>query len=391
MGHVNTLFHQMLGVMPRLLVEKLTLAHQADHYVKHFTTWGHLVAMLFAQATGKDSLRDLEAAFNSHSSQLYHLGVGPICRSTLSDANTRRTYRIFEQLYLQLLGRFQNLMPKRRFKFKNPLFAFDSTFIDLCLSVFPWAVFRKRKGAIKLHFRLNQDSILPSLLVITHGKTHDIKVASELAKDLQPDSIITFDKGYMDFKFLFSLTERGVFFVTRARADQGYVVAGQQKPPENKNIISDQTVLLTSPKSKGHYPQPLRMVTIWDSEKNRTWIFLTNNFKLAAATIASIYKLRWQIEIFFKWIKNNLKIKSFLGTSKNAVMTQVWCAMIYYLILAYIKAQTRYSGSLHLLTEIVSGNLFQRISLLDILSLGKNHVHLTDPPDTAQLKLPLMI
>jgi len=263
----------MPGVIPRPLVEKLSRKHQADHYVKHFTTWDHLVTMLFAQATGKDSLRDLEAAFNSHSSQLYHLGVRPISRSTLSDANSRRPCRVFEQLYLQLPGRFQNLMPKRKFKFKNPFFAFDSTFIDLCLSLFPWAVFRKRKGAIKLHFRLNQDSILPSLLVITHGKTHDIKVASELAKGLQPDSIITFDKGYMDFNFLFSLTKRGIFFVTRAREDQGYVVAGQQQAPENKNTISDQIVLLTSPKSKEHYPQPLRLITIWDPGEKKNLDF----------------------------------------------------------------------------------------------------------------------
>ncbi len=229
MGHVNTVFHQILAEIPRALVEKVSRSHRADHYVKSFRTWDHLVAMLFAQATGKDSLRDLAAAFNAIPHQLYHLGVGLISRSTLADANTRRPSQLFEQLYLQLFTRFLALRPQRKFKFKNPFFAFDSTFIELCLAAFPWAKFRKRKGAIKLHFRLNQESILPSLLVVTHGKTHDLKAAPELAKDLQPDSIVTFDKGYMDFNFLFSLENRRITFVTRVRADQDYTVTGQQE------------------------------------------------------------------------------------------------------------------------------------------------------------------
>jgi hypothetical protein len=391
MGHVNTVFHQILAEIPRALVEKVSRSHQADHYVKSFTTWGHLVTMLFAQATGKDSLRDLEAAFNSNPHQLYHLGVGLISRSTLADANTRRPYQVFEQLYLQLFTRFLTLMPQRKFKFKNPFFSFDSTFIDLCLAAFPWAKFRKRKGAIKLHFRLNQESILPSLLVVTHGKTHDLKAAPELAKDLQPDSIVTFDKGYMDFNFLFSLENRRISFVTRVRADQDYTVIGQQEVLTNKNILADQTIVLNGPKSKESYPKTLRLVKIYDPERNKTLTFLTNNFKLAASTIAQIYKLRWQIEIFFKWIKQNLKIKSFLGTSRNAVMTQIWTAMIYYLILNFIKAQTRYSQSLHLLTEIFSLNLFRHVSILDLLSLDKNSLHILDPTPVTQLKLPLRL
>ncbi len=391
MGHVNTLFHQMLGVIPRSSVEKLSKQYQADYYVKDFRTWNHLVAMLFAQATGKDSLRDLEAAFNAQSQPLYHLGVKPIHRSTLADANERRNSKLFEQLYLDLLGRFQNLMPRRKFKFKNPFFVFDSTFIDLCLSLFPWAVFRKRKGAIKLHLRLDQDSLLPSVLVVTHGRINDVCVAPKLAEGISPDSIITFDRAYVSFNFLYSLTKRGIFFVTRAEANQDFVVVGQQPVPGRSNLVSDQIIRLAGPKSSRLYPEPLRLVTVFDPIKKQELRFLTNNFKFAASTIAQIYRLRWQIELFFKWLKQNLKIKSFLGDNQNAVCTQIWCAMIYYLVLAYIKAQTRFWGSLHTLTEILSVTLFQRISLLDILSLDARRLHHTDPPQDLQLNLPLVI
>lgn len=391
MGHVNTIFHQILSFIPRGQFNWLVEKFDADRYVKTFNAWAHLVAMLFAQSTGKESLRDIVAAFNSQAAKLYHLGVKPICKSTLADANSRRQWEIFQDIYLKLLNRFQHLRPGHPFKFKNPLFSIDSSVIDLCLSVFPWAKFRTRKGAVKIHCLIDHRGLLPEMIVLTDGKKHDVKVAPDLFKDLEPDSIISMDRAYIDFNLLYSLNKRGVWFVTRTKKNIDYTVIGQHEVPKKKNILSDKTIVLTGPKTGDLYPKKLRMVEIFDTKRKKRITFLTNNFKFAASTIADIYKSRWQIEIFFKWIKQNLKIKSFLGTSKNAVLIQIWIAIIYYLILSYIKAQSRYPKSLHLLTQIVSTSLFERANLFDLLFLDLNSIHRLKPPDTPQLKLPLML
>jgi len=391
MGHVNTVFHQILALIPRNKVDKLVEEHGGDHYVKRFDTWSHLVMMLFAQATGKDSLRDLEATYNAHQPRLYHLGAKPAPRSTLADANKRRPWQIFQELYSVLLERCRSLTPKHSFRFKNPLFTIDSTVIDLCLSVFPWAKFRKRKGAIKMHCRQDHSGLMPDIIIVTDGKRHDVKMAPHLTKDLIPDSIVSFDKAYIDFKWLNSLTNRGVFFVTRAKENLDYSVVGQHDEPEKNNIISDEIIKLNGPKSASLYPQELRLVKFRDYEKNKTYVFITNNFDLAASTIAAIYKARWMIELLFKWIKQNLKIKSFLGTSKNAVLTQIWAAMIYYMLLSYLKLQSRYKYSLHTLTEIIGATLFHRVSLFDLLSLNKNSLHKLDEDHTLQLLLPMRL
>jgi len=226
----------------------------------------------------------------------------------------------------------------------------DSTLIKLCLSVFPWASYRKRKGAMKLHTLLDHRGCLPSFLTITDGRTHDIRVVKDSSygfPQLLPDSIITVDRAYIDYNWLYSLTLSRVFFVTRAKSNLKYEVLGQQEVPQNKGVTSDETIRLTGYYQKQYYSKNLRLITFYDKEKDEELYFLTNNFKLAAATIADLYKHRWQIETFFKWIKQNLKIKTFLGTSPNAVMTQVWAAMIYYLLLAFIKFQTKYSYSMH--------------------------------------------
>jgi Transposase DDE domain/Domain of unknown function (DUF4372) len=391
MGHVNTIFHQILSFVRRNQFQALADQLEADRYVKNFNSWNHLVTMIFSQAADKDSLRDLEGAFNAQANSLYHLGAKPVHRSTISDANNRRPWQLFQQTYDHLLRRFQDLRPGHTFKFKNPLYSFDSTIVDLCLAMFDWAKFRARKGAVKMHYRLSHDGIIPEIMILTDGKKHDVKVAPQLAHDLKPDSIISFDRAYIDFKFLFSLTQRRIWFVTRAKKNLDYRVIGQHLPPKNKNVIADLVIQLQGPKTQELYPQNLRLIIFIDPIKNKRLVFITNNFQLAAATIAEIYKARWQIETFFKWIKQNLKLKSFMGTSKNAVLIQVWCALIYYLILAFIKAQSRYLGSLHLLTQIIGTTIFHRAPLLELLDLNANTINLIKQPPPLQMSLPLML
>jgi hypothetical protein len=336
--------------------------------VKTFTTWQQYITVLYSQIKQKDSLRDIETGLQAQSPRWYHLGLTGIHKSTLSDANTKRDYRIFEDTFYNLLARCKDLTPKHRFRFRNPLYTIDATTIDLCLSVFPWAKFRKTKGAIKMHCLYDHSGALPSFLTITDGKKHDVRVVKEHAFPLVPDSIVSIDKAYIDYKWLYSLDKKGIWFVTRAKSNIDSVVTGQH-PISGKGVLSDESISLQGPLTKTYYPKELRLIRYYDEERKKTLTFLTNNFKLAASTIAQIYKSRWQIELFFKWIKQNLKIKSFLGTSKNAVLTQVWIAMCYYLLLTYIKYQTKYGYSLLQLSRVIREMLFERKNLIDILTL----------------------
>jgi IS4 transposase len=275
---------------------------------------------------------------------------------------------MFEGLFYHLLARCKNLTPKHKFRFKNPLYTIDASTIDLCLSVFPWAKFRTTKGAIKLHCLYDHSGALPTFLTITDGKKHDVRVVKDNTFPLSPDSIVSIDKAYIDYKWLNSLDEQRVWFVTRAKTNIDYAVVGQH-PISSKRVLSDERIALQGVQTRSKYSKELRLIRYYDEERQKTLTFLTNNFKLAATTIAQIYKSRWQIELFFKWIKQNLKIKSFLGTSKNAVMTQIWVAMCYYLLLTYIKYQTKYSFSLLQLSRVIREMLFERKALIDILTL----------------------
>jgi hypothetical protein len=324
--------------------------------------------MLYSQITGKDSLRDIETGLQAQSTRWYHLGFGGVHRSTLADANAKRDYRVFEDTFYRLLDRCRDLTPKHRFRFKNPLYTIDATTIDLCLSMFPWARFRTTKGAIKLHCLYDHSGALPTFLIVTDGKKHDVRVVKEHNFPLTPDSIVSIDKAYIDFKWLYCLQKQGVWFVTRAKSNIDGAVVGQH-PVGAKGLLSDERIMLQGPRSRTLYPEQLRRIRYYDEARKKTLVFLTNNFNLAATTIAQIYKSRWQIELFFKWIKQNLKIKSFLGTSKNAVLTQVWIAMCYYLLLSYIKYQTKYGNSLLHLSRVIRETLFQRRNLIDILTL----------------------
>ena len=325
---------------------------------------------LYAQASGKNSLRDIETGLRVQQNSWYHLGLKNVARSTLAYANQKRDYHIYEDMFYQVLAKCKDVTPKHKFKFKNPLYTLDATVIDLCLSLFPWAKFRKRKGALKLHFLLDHQGQIPSFMVVTDAKQHEVKVARSLSLPLMLDSILAIDKAYIDFGWLYQLRNKGVYFVTRAKSNFKYQVIGQHKVNKKKGVICDEEIGLTGYNTAQKYPEKLRLITYYDQETKKLYRFLTNNFQLAAYTITQIYKARWQVELFFKWIKQHLKIKSFLGTSKNAVLTQIWTAMIYYLLLAYIKYQTKYRYTLLHLTRVIKESLFRKLSIIDLLTLS---------------------
>lgn len=360
----------MLNLLPKDRFEVNADKYQANRYTKHFTAWGQLVVNLYAQASNKKSLRDTETGFRVHQGCWYHLGLENVARSTISYANANRNSALYEDTFYDLLGRCRDVTPKHRFKFKNPLAALDATVIDLCLSMYPWAKFRKTKGALKIHSLLDYRGTIPSFLVITDAKQHEVKVAKESSLPLSSDSILAVDKAYIDFQWLYGLFTRGVYFVTRAKDNMKYQVVGQHKEIKNKAVLSDEIIRLVGPLTSKKYPEDLRLVTYYDEKENKILEFITNNFHLAAATIAAIYKARWEIEIFFRWIKQNLKIKTFLGTSRNAVLTQIWTAMIYYLLLAYIKYQTKYGYTLLYFTRVIREALFKRTDIIDLLNLS---------------------
>jgi len=384
MSHNNTLYNQILHLIPRHQFEGFVKRYRGDHYVKYFTCWQQFITLLYAQIKAKDSIRDIETSLRAQSSRWYHIGLKDIKRSTLSDANNQRDYRIYEDFFYNLLDRCKSITPKHKFRFQNPLYTLDATVIDLCLSLFPWAKFRKRKGALKLHYLYDHSGSIPSFLMVTDAKQHEVKVAKSQDLPLIPDSIISLDRAYIDYNWLYLLKKSGVSFVTRAKSNMKCEVIGQHTVDKKKGLLFDKVVCLTNFYQSQYYPEPLRLVGFKDPETKKKLIFLTNQFSLSAYTIAQIYKARWQIELFFKWIKQNLKIKSFLGTSKNAVLTQIWVAMCYYLVLSYIKYQTKYSYTLLELSRIFSEAIFDRISLIDLLSCKYYNISKIREPDIQQ-------
>jgi hypothetical protein len=368
----NTVFSQLLQLICQYRFKKSVDDHEGDKYTKRFSCWQQLLVLLFAQAKGYTSLRDIEVSLRSHSRKWYHLGLTSVARSTLADANSGREADIFKDVFYGLLDKCRDLAPAHRFKFKNPLYTFDSTLINVCLSLYPWATYRKKKGAFKLHTLLDHAGYLPSFMVLTDGNTHDINVvkkASYGVPALSPDSILLVDRAYIDYNWLYSLTENKIFFVTRMKKNMKYTVLGQQKFSNNNGVVEDRRVRLLNYYQSRYYPAPLRLVTVADPETGERITFMTNNFILNAETIAELYKSRWQIETFFKWVKQNLRIKSFLGTSQNAVMTQIWAAMIYYLLISFIKFQTKCRHSLHELTRIIGELFLHSVYLIEILTV----------------------
>ena len=369
MAYYPTVFNQLFNFIPRYALEKASLQHGGDRYVKGCTSWRLGLGRLCARVCKKQSLREIETGLATQQPKLYHLGLRAVARSTLSDAMARRNPAIFEALFDAILSRTAEVVPRHRFRFKNPLRSVDSTTIDLCLSMFDWAKFRTTKGAIKLHCHLDHGGHIPAFVLLEEGRFHDITVARE-QMELTPDSIYSFDRGYIDFKWLYSLDKQGVFFVTFAKKNLTFKVTGQHPRTHRRGVENDQYIQLTGRNSSRRYPDTLRLVTYRDPETNKLYRFLTNNFKLAATTIAEIYHQRWQIETFFRWIKKNLKIKTFLGTSRQAVMAQVWVAMIYYLLLSYIKFLSRCAYSITEITRRIKETLMHRMDLMELLAIN---------------------
>jgi len=321
--------------------------------------------MAMAQLSGRSSLRDIVENISAQAHRLYHLGSVKLSRSNLSRINEDKPYTLYAALFEKLLRRCQGVAPGHNFRFKNPLYSLDASTIDLCLSVFPWADFRSTKGAIKLHVGLNHAGYLPEFVTITEGKDHDITVGRTL--NFPKGSIVAIDKAYNDYAWYNQLTNKGIFFVTRLKSNAKFRIVCRRQVPKDKGLTCDQTIEFTGTQTAKKCPIQLRRIGYRDPETGKHYVFLTNNFKLSARTIADVYRARWQVELFFKWIKQNLKIKSFVGTSKNAVMTQIWIAMCIYLIIAYIKFQSRLKRSMQQILRLLQLNLFEKRDLMALL------------------------
>ncbi len=319
-------------------------------------------------------MREIVTSLRSHSDKWTRLNLESVARSTLSDANAKRSSKIFEEVFYKLLAQCRLVSPHHSFRLSMPVFSQDATLVPLCLSMFPWAKYTKRKGAMKLHMLLDHEGCLPSFVRMTNGKVHEINVVRKTAygfPELPPDSILTVDRGYTDYRWLYSLHSKGVLFIIPAKKNMAYEVFGQQ--PAKRNIITDQTIGFTNFYEKKHYPEKLRLIRYRFTDKDgieREAQVITNNLSQAASTIATLYKGRWEIETFFRWIKEHLKIKTFVGTSQNAVMTQVWAAMILYLLLSFIKFQTRFLPPLSELLRIIREILLENKSLIQYLRLN---------------------
>ena len=344
MAHNDTVFAQVLKLVPRHEFESLARKHKSGRMSRSMTRWGQFVAMGMAQLTGRCSLRDIVSNLAAQSCKLYHLGVGVVTRSSLARVNAEKPWEMYEELHGRLLGRCQAKAPGHGYRFKAKLFSVDSTTIDLCLSAFPWAKFRRTKGAVKVHVGLDQEGYLPTFVRVTNGKTSDIEAARALT--LPKGSIVAADRAYVDFAWIDSLISEGIHLVTRLKRGIQYGVVETREVNAKRGVTS------------------------------KDYVFLTTHFHLSAKTIADIYKSRWQVELFFQWIKQNLKVKSFVGTSRNAVMTQVWTAMCIYLILSYLKFANRIAWRLSEILRLLQLNLFERRPLRELLGSGNE-----SPPD----------
>ena len=365
MAYHNTVFSQILKLIPRHEFESLANKHHSGRSFRTASRWSQFVTMAMAQLSGRNSLRDIVESISAQAHRLYHLGSAKLSRSNLSRINEDKPYALYEALFARLLGRCQGLAPGHDFRFDNPLYSLDASTIDLCLSAFPWADFRTTKGAIKLHVGLNHAGYLPEFVTITDGKTSDIEAGRAL--EFPKGSMVAIDRGYNDYAWYKQLTEKGIFFVTRLKSNAKTRVVSRRTVLSGKGLSSDQTIEFTGPQTAKKCPIQLRRIGYRDPETGKHYVFLTNNFKLAAKTIADIYKARWQVELFFKWIKQNLKIKSFIGTSKNAVMTQVWIALCVYLLLAFIKFQSKLRKSMQQILRLLQLNLFEKRGLMALL------------------------
>lgn len=365
MSHNNTVFSQLLKLLPRHEFESLAKQHHSGRSFRTATRWSQFVTMAMGQLSGRNSLRDIVENMSAQAHRLYHLGSAKLSRSNLARINEDKPAVLYEALFGELSKRCKSSAPNHNFKFKNPLYSLDASTIDLCLAAFPWADFRKTKGAVKLHIGLNHAGYLPEFVAITEGKKHDVNVGRMF--NFPKGSIVAIDKGYNDYGWYKRLTDKGIFFVTRLKTNAKYQVTDRRSVAKASGLTCDQTIEFTGLQTAKKCPVALRRIGYRDQITGKKYVFLTNNFQLSAKTIADIYKSRWQVELFFKWIKQNLKIKSFVGTSKNAVMTQIWIAMCMYLLIAFIKFQSRLVKSMQQILRLLQLNLFEKRDLMALL------------------------
>ena len=379
-------FSQLMEFLPRHDFNACVQRYGGDRRPRGFSCRDQFLCLAFAQLTFRESLRDIETCLRSFQPKLYHAGFrGNISRSTLADANRVHDWQIFADFAQVLIGRARKLYADEPMgvELEQTVYALDSTTIDLCLSLFPWARFRRRKGAVKLHTLLDLRGNIPTFVRITHGKTHDVTVLDHLP--IEPGSFYVMDRGYVDFRRLHRLTICLAFFVTRAKRGLDYTRRSRRRVDKSTGLRSDQTIVLAGPKTSRLYPESLRRISFYDASNDRRFVFLTNNFTLPALTIAKLYKCRWQVELFFKWIKQNLYIKSFYGTSDNAVKTQVWIAISVYVLVALVKKELGLERSLSEILQILSLSLFEKTPIFQALSQQKPQD--PEPPFSNQLNL----
>ena len=366
----RTIFSQVMDYLPLWQFRKCVARYDGERKVQHFSCLDQLLCMAFAQLSYRESLRDVEVCLRAMRSKLYHMGIrSHIARSTLADANENRDWRIYADFAQILIAEARTLYAHENFGVELKevsVYALDSTTIDLCLSLFPWARFRRTKAAIKLHTLLNLRGSIPEFIHISEGKMHDVNVLDILVP--QPGSYYVMDRGYVDFGRLYAIHQVLAFFVTRAKRGMMFQRLSSRRVKKRTGLRSDQTIRLTGVNTATDYPEPIRRVRYHDADNDKTLVFLTNNFQLPALTVAQLYKARWRVELFFKWIKQHLRIKAFFGTSENAVKTQVWIAVSVYVLVAILKKRLGLDHSLYTILQFLSVSLFEKTPILQAFS-----------------------
>lgn len=353
MNRFCSIFNQLLQLFPRADFERAVRETKAERHARGFTCWGQFVAMLFCQLGKAQSLREICGGLASCEGKLAHLGITAPVRSTLAYANAHRPWQLYQAVFYQLLARCREVAPRKTFRFKNPLLSLDATMIDLCAEMFPWATYKRTKGAVKLHFTLDHEGYLPTVLVITAGHIRETLIAAQ--QRFAPGTILVFDRGYLHLRWFAELTRHGVFFVTRVHEKANYRVTEDRPIPQHRHIVHDECIEFRK-SARAKYAGSLRRVVV--QTPDRTLALLTNNLTLGASTIAQIYRDRWQVELFFKALKQNLRVKTFVGTSANALHIQIWTALIALLLLKYLQLKARFGWSLSNLIALLRMNLF---------------------------------
>lgn len=376
----KSIFSQLTDFLPWTQFQECVARYQGNYKLKSFSCWDQFLCMAFAQLTYRESLRDIEACLRANQIKLYHMGIrGRVSRNTLANANSARDWRIYADFAQVLINQARLLYRDDEFSLalQQTVYALDATTIDLCLSLFPWAPFRKRKGAVKLHTLLDLRGNIPTVIIITHGLIHEVNLLDQLT--FEAGAFYLMDRGYLDFPRLHRLHLSSAFFVTRARKRFDCQRLYSAPVDRTSGIMCDQIVTLSNPVPRAGYPDKLRRIRYFDPQQERRLIFLTNNFTLPPLTVAQLYRSRWQVELFFKWIKQHLRIKKFYGTSANALKTQIWIAISIYVLVAIVKKQLQLDGSLYRILQILSVSLFEKVPILEALSLSNCEMELTTP------------